>query len=708
MNAAVAETVPDGVLRILLVDDEPIARLILSRPLLEMGHRITTAVSGNDAIQILEKQSFDLILLDVDMSGMNGMEVCVALRGRLGALLPIMMVTGLDDVASIEQAYRSGASGFIIKPVNWALLPHRVNFQLRAARTLADLAEARPRSERLRADLAGPLEAIPDLLFDIDRKGRYLSVHAQHSELLWEPAEIVIGQHLSDVLPADAAGVCMAALAEARVTGLSRGRQFALNLGRGTHWFELSVARKLGADTEHSDYIMLARDITQVKQQQKQLEHFTHFDPLTCLPNRALLSDRLQQAMLLARRRKLALAVVVLDVDDFTQVNDRYGSEAGDRLLVALAERLQAALRDGDTLARIGGDEFVVVLTDLAEEHEAFMLVERLLAAATAPVLIGEHTLQVSFSAGMTRYPQDAVQAEALIRHADQAMYLAKQAGKHRVLPFDVDHDVVVKSLNEGVERLRGALAGGEFVLFYQPKVDLEERRVIGVEALIRWQHPERGLLLPTAFLGLLEQRPLSLEVGQWVIETALAQLQRWRSQGLELTVSVNIGGAQIQQDDFVAWLGCALSRQEGLPAGCLQLELLETAALQDLARVSQTMQACHGIGVGFALDDFGTGYSSLSYLKHLPVDTLKIDQNFVRDILTVPNDLAIVKGVIGLAQAFGREVIAEGVETRAHGELLRSIGCTRLQGYGIAQPMAADALPAWITTWNGGRIWQD
>jgi EAL domain-containing protein (putative c-di-GMP-specific phosphodiesterase class I) len=313
----------------------------------------------------------------------------------------------------------------------------------------------------------------------------------------------------------------------------------------------------------------------------------------------------------------------------------------------------------------------------------------------------------VSASMGVTLYPQDGVEADVLLRHADQAMYLAKQAGKNRYHRFDVAQDAAVNTQRASLERIRRALDEHEFVLYYQPKVNMKTGTVIGAEALIRWQHPERGLLAPADFLPVIETDPISVELGEWVIDTALAQMTEWHAQGLVLGVSVNIGARQLQQGDFAARLSGLLAAHPAVEPRYLELEVLETSALEDMAQVSAVMYACSGMGVQFALDDFGTGYSSLTYLKRLPAEMLKIDQSFVCGMLDDPDDLAIVKGVIGLVTAFRRQVIAEGVETVAHGELLLSLGCELAQGYGIARPMPAQAFPGWVGTWRPDASWE-
>ena len=455
-----------------------------------------------------------------------------------------------------------------------------------------------------------------------------------------------------------------------------------------------------------SNYVALFTDITSIKEQQRQLEHFAHFDALTSLPNRVLLADRLQQAILQSQRRNQSLAVLYLDLDGFKVVNDEHGHGVGDELLIALAQRMKAALRDGDTLARIGGDEFVAVLADLEQAQDCEVVISRLLLAAAEPVILGETVLRVSASIGVTQYPQDAADADQLMRHADQAMYIAKLGGKNRCHHFDVAHDTAVKTRHEDLEHIRMALDQGEFVLYYQPKVNMKSGEVVGAEALIRWRHPERGLLPPAAFLPVIENHPISVELGEWVIDTALAQMGAWIALGLRLPVSVNIGVRQLQQGDFVARLTTLLLAHPDVPPLSLELEVLETSAMEDIGHVSAVMQACRALGVGFALDDFGTGYSSLTYLKHLPAELLKIDQSFVRDMLDDPDDLAIVESVIGLATAFRRNVIAEGVETSPHGELLLTLGCELAQGYGIARPMPAADIPAWVQGWRPDASW--
>ncbi|MBK6998427.1 MAG: EAL domain-containing protein [Rhodoferax sp.] len=449
-------------------------------------------------------------------------------------------------------------------------------------------------------------------------------------------------------------------------------------------------------------------DISERKDHERTLKHIAHFDALTNLANRILLADRLQQAMAQAQRRQQHLAVVYLDLDGFKRINDRYGHQIGDQVLITLAARMKETLREGDTLARLGGDEFVAVLIDLDDAAGCTPLLIRLLEAAAQPVAVDDLSLQVSASLGVTFYPQKQdLDADQLLRQADQAMYQAKLAGKNRYHVFDAEQDSHLRLQHESLERIRQALNNGEFVLYYQPKVNMRSGTVIGAEALIRWQHPEKGLLAPAAFLPIIENHPLAVDVGEWVISTALAQMQHWRAVGLDLPVSVNIGARQLQQGNFVTRLRSILAAHQHMRPDWLELEVLETSALADMAQVSQVIDDCAQFGVRYSLDDFGTGYSSLIYLKRLHVTTLKIDQSFVRDMLDDPDDLAILQGIIGLAAAFKRQVIAEGVETVAHGIVLLQLGCELAQGYGIARPMPADNLPGWVADWPSDAAWR-
>ncbi len=469
----------------------------------------------------------------------------------------------------------------------------------------------------------------------------------------------------------------------------------------------LTIHAIRGPAGEVKQYVALFTDITEMKQHAQQLELIAHYDTLTELPNRALFAHRLRQAMAQAHRSGQLLGVVYLDLDGFKAINDGYGHSSGDAMLAALAFRMRRALREGDTLARLSGDEFAAVILDLQDNAACLSTLTQMLEAVSEEMQIGEVSLRVTASAGVAFYsPSEEIDADTLLRQAGQALYEAKLMGKNRYCIFDPTHDHITRSRLENIERIRQALAANELVLYYQPKVNMRAGKVIGAEALLRWQHPERGPLPPGLFLSAIEDHPLIVEVGQWAIESALTQMEAWRKRGFEISVSVNVSAFELQQPDFVSRLFERLAAHPGVEPSHLELEVLETSALQNVTQSSQVLAACRDLGVQISVDDFGTGYSSLAYLKRLPANVLKIDQSFVRDMLDDPESLTILKGVVGLAEAFRRQVIAEGVETVEHGLMLLQLGCDCAQGYGIAKPMQAEDLEAWAAGWRADPRW--
>ncbi len=567
---------------------------------------------------------------------------------------------------------------------------------------------ARKQSEAKLQLAASVFDHAREGIFITDPRGTILDVNASFTRITGYSREEAIGQN-PRLLQSDLQQSALhAALWRALTTQGHWSGEIWNQRKNGelyAHLQTVSAVRDAHGTTQQ--YVALFSDNTTLKAHQSHLEHMAHFDALTHLPNRLLLADRLQQAMAHAQRRGDQLAVVYLDLDGFKAVNDRYGHGVGDQLLIAIANAMKGALREGDTLARIGGDEFVAVLVELEGAESCVPLLARLLQAAAAPVVLGALTLQCTASMGVSFYPQELeMEADQLLRQADQAMYQAKLAGKNRYHVFDTAHDSHLRGHHASLKRIRLALAQREFVLHYQPKVNMRSGRIIGAEALIRWQHPSQGLLAPNIFLPSIENHPLALKVGEWVIDTALAQIETWQAAGLDLPVSVNISAYQLQHPKFFEHLQAILAKHPQVNPAKLRLEVLETSALADMAQISQLIEACRQIGVQFALDDFGTGYSSLIYLKNLRVAQLKIDQSFVRNMLEDPNDMAILKGVIGMAAAFKREVIAEGVETEAHGIALLQLGCELAQGNGIAPSMPGSQLPSWAASWRPHAAW--
>ncbi len=463
-----------------------------------------------------------------------------------------------------------------------------------------------------------------------------------------------------------------------------------------------------GPDGALRYHVLVVSDITEQRLQRERIERQANFDELTRLPNRAHLSSLLDEAMRAADLDGHLLVVCYLDLDHFKPVNERLGHAAGDRLLAELAIRLRGALRARgsarlDTAARLGGDEFALLMHTNSVE-EARGAVERVLRVVAQPFVVGAgaEPLTVTASIGATLYPLDGSDADALLRHADHAMYGAKQAGRNGYLFFDSEHRRQTEQRVVAIGRVQEALDERELILYYQPKVDLRRGVVLGFEALLRWNHPEQGVLAPAKFLPLIEHTGLSARIGDHVLAQALDQLDAWQSQGLELSVSVNISARHLQEPDFVQRLAELLARHARKLGPRLELEVLETAALTDIGFTSSLLERCARLGVRWALDDFGTGYSTLTYLKRLPVQVLKIDRSFVQNMLTDAQDRAIVEGVISLARTFDCIAVAEGVETPAQARMLLDLGCDVGQGEGIAAPMPAGQVVSWVANWRG------
>jgi diguanylate cyclase (GGDEF)-like protein/PAS domain S-box-containing protein len=474
------------------------------------------------------------------------------------------------------------------------------------------------------------------------------------------------------------------------------------------YWVDSTMVPVLDDATGRVDrYLSIRFDISEKHQLLHSLQWRVGHDVLTGLPNRAFLSDLLNQALEFSRHENIPLAVCMLDLDGFKAVNDGYGHASGDLLLVEVAKRLRTIVRGEDVVARLAGDEFVLVLRYVRDLPELRAALNRVLGAISAPYSLHGKGVNVFASIGVTLFPDDNEDAETLLRHADQAMYVAKQRGRNRFHLFDVSRDQEVKATHQTVERVRQALAGSELRVHFQPKVNMRRGEVVGFEALLRWEHPQHGMMPAREFLPLVEETDLIIDIGEWVMDQVLLQLHHWQQVGQGWPVSINIAARHFQRADFVDRLKHVLARHAQVAPQMLDLEIVESVAIENIQHVSACLQACQALGVQFSLGDFGTGYSSLSYLKRLQTQTIKIDKSFVRDIVNDRDDLALTMAVIGLARAFGRQVIAEGLESIEHGELLLRLGCEVAQGYFIARPMPPAEVPGWVEGFVAPRQWQ-
>jgi len=452
--------------------------------------------------------------------------------------------------------------------------------------------------------------------------------------------------------------------------------------------------------------VLVFHDVSDKHRLQNAVRWQAAHDVLTNLPNRMLLADRFDRALARAQRHQMLLAVCVIDLDEFKPVNDRYGHSVGDKLLVEVAKRLTTIIRGDDTAARLGGDEFVLLLGDINDVDELELIMSRVLASLSMPYLIDNKSISISASIGSALYPIDHKDTDTLLRYADQAMYQAKQHGRNQYQPFNANVDQQITSSHQTLKRVQKALLDNELVLHYQPKVNMRTGEIVGMEALLRWQHPEQGMIPPLDFLPQIEMTELIIDIGEWVMDQALQQILAWVKAGKSWVVSINIAALHFHRGDFLQHLKDALARYPDVPPDLLEIEILESVALGDINQVNQLIRDCQTLGVSFSLDDFGTGYSSLNYLKRLPAETLKIDQSFVRDILDDRDDLIMVEAVINMGKVFNRKVIAEGVETTEHGVLLMRLGCDFVQGYGIAKPMPAIQVLDWANTYVADPAW--
>jgi len=685
-------------LKILIIDDTP-SNIQLLGEVLEQKYIIQIATSGERGLQLAHQDPPDLILLDIMMPGMDGNEVCKQLKSDdILKNIPIIFITALSDTETELQSLALGAADFIQKPFKIEIARLRIDNLLEREALRKELV-IKEQQQRLAASVFNyshdgiAITNSDNQIIDINRSFTRITGY-QISDVIGKDPKILQSGQQSDKFYQ---GMWDYLLKHNNWSGEfwnkhKKGHLFAVQSS-------IAIIRNAAGDIDH--FVAIFSDITLRKTHDEALKRIAYFDELTGIPNRTLLSDRLTQAIAQTQRNNTIMALCFLDLDGFKQVNDQFGHEVGDKLLIEVTQRIARCLRKVDTLSRIGGDEFVILLLDLNAEDEYSVSVERILNILQQPFVIDNNSINISASIGVTLFPQNDNDSEILLRHADQAMYTAKQKGKNQYFLFDakLDHDLYEHE--QSLSQIKQAISNNEFVLYYQPKVNLSNGNVQGFEALIRWQHPQKGLLAPAEFLPIIENSDLMIELSDWVIASAMQQLNQLQEVNSKLAISVNIAPCHLIQKDFVRKLQDHLNTYPNIAAECLELEVLETAVLDDVLRVSEIMKSCMELGVNFSLDDFGTGYSSLTYLKNLPAKTLKIDQSFIRDMLVDSDDMAIIVATIGLAKAFHREVIAEGVETVAHGKKLLEIGCELAQGYGISHPMPANEIKDWLLQWE-------
>jgi diguanylate cyclase (GGDEF)-like protein/PAS domain S-box-containing protein len=683
---------------ILVVDDELSARLLMRATLEEGGFDVAEAATVKQALDLFESTVPDLVMLDVMLPDGDGVDLCARLR-RLpaGRDVPIAMVTGVNDDSSIQRAYQCGATDFITKPISWGTMANRTRYLLRAHMAMRELALSAMRA-RLSAKV---FEASHDAIVVCDAQNRIVSVNRAFEAITGYARADVLGQDPSLLFSDVGVRIRFQTMWENLDAGGSwQGELPCRRQGGGTFpaWFSISLARDAEGCPEH--YIAVFADITERKVQEQRIAHLAFHDELTGLPNRRLFSDRLAVALLQARRDGHALSVLFVDVDRFKNINDSLGHASGDELLKQVARRLQDTVRAGDTVARMGGDEFVLLCPG-GDSQAIAARAQLMLDQLEQPYHVMGMALHVSSSMGIACYPEDGDTADVLVRNADAAMYLAKEKGRNNFQFYAPELNAGILARLKLEMDLRAALDAGEFELHYQPKIGLATGALHGVEALIRWRK-DGAMVPPGRFIPVAEESGLIAAIGDWVVGEACRQHLAWKQAGLPpLQVAVNVSARQFTQPGFATAIG-ELVRAQGCTPHAIELELTESMLMTDVQRATQTLAELKALGFAVAIDDFGTGFSSLNYLRHFPVDVLKIDQSFVRELLDDRAALAIIEAIIALAGALGMKTVAEGVETDAQRTLLGERGCGAMQGYLVARPMPAADLAGWVDRYLG------
>lgn len=691
----------------LIVDDDPTIRLIASRTLELSGLRTVSVSDGESGLAAFERDHPDIVLMDVMMPGIDGYEAVEVLRASpAGRHVPILMLTGLDDLESINRAYEAGATDFISKPINWGILGHRVRYILRAAEAMEGMIENQAllaSAQRVARLGSWRWDFVADCMRWSDEVFRILGC---------DPAQTEAGVPalLSRVHPEEREELD-GALHSLRDLGQVRELIHRFLLPDGTtRYVRIHTEVTRDPDGRPLQAFGALQDITENKAAEQRIHQLAYFDRLTQLPNRQRFVDNLAVALEQAKRADRLVAVLSLDLDQFKRINDTLGHAVGDGVLMTVAQRLRDAVRGSDAitrllpgedapLARLGGDEFCVLLSDMQSFQDAAKIARRILDTVQRPIEIEGHELFTTTSIGIALYPSDGADADALLKNADAAMYFAKSQGRNNYRFYGKEMNSRALERLAMETRLRRAIDRDEFELYFQPKLDLRDQHVAGVEALLRWRQPDMGMVPPMEFIPLAEESGLIVAIGEWVLWRAAKQAVVWSRIGVPpIHVAVNIAGLHFQQPGFVDFVAKVL-RDTGLEPARLELEVTESMLMDARVSTLDTLRRLKSMGLRLSIDDFGTGYSSLAYLKQFPVDALKVDRSFVKDMPDAGDDAAIASTIIAMAHSLRLEVVAEGVETAEQLAFLAERGCEYVQGFLIGRPVPAHEIEAHFAT---------
>ncbi len=683
---------------VLSVDDDVSLRLLVRNALEQEGFAVEEAENGRDALDVFEQTQPDVVLMDVTMPVMDGFTACKKLRQLPGGdNVPILMVTGLEDHASIDRAYNAGATDFVTKPINLLILRHRIRYILRANRAIDDLDISRDQLARTQhVARMGTWE------WDIKTNQLHWSDEVYRIFDL-EPENLTdtYKTFLNLVHPDDRKMV-KRTIDNDLIENKQCGIEYNILLSGGSERTVYQEGKLIV--NEGGEAVRVAgtiQDITERKEAEQKIKFLAYYDRLTELPNRLLFKERLGNAIANAKRHGRSGAVIFLDLDNFKHVNETFGHYTGDKLLKSAARRINDCLRDNDTAARLGGDDFGIIIEETNNLQDAALVARRVLDTLKQVVVLDGNEFYINTSIGVSVYPSDGNNVEMLMKNADAAMSRAKELGKNTYQFYTADMNAKAFERFALETGLRKAVERNELRLHYQPEVDLLSGSVIGVEALVRWAHPDMGLISPMEFIPLAEESGLIVSIGEWVLRTACAQNKAWQMDGYtNIRVGVNLSASQFKNQNLLEMIANVL-KETGFNADSLELELTESILMEQAEDSINTLNQLNRMGVHLSIDDFGTGYSSFSYLKRFPIDTLKIDRSFVHDVNTDPDDAAIVTAVITMAHSLNLKVVAEGVETKEHLATLTGLGCDIAQGYLISRPMPADDVVKFFGSWR-------
>ncbi len=686
---------------ILTVDDDVTTRGFLRASLEGAGLMVIEAGGGEEAIRLFAEQRPDLVLLDVAMPGLDGFATCAALRAMPGGdSVPIVMLTGSDDLAAIVRAYEVGATDFELKSVKWIVLGQRIHYLLRAKSTLDAL-----RASEARLAAAQRIGKIGDWQWDAASGRHHWSEQTSRLLGVARDAEATHQEFIGRV-HADDRALARDAFDEALRTGAGFSIEFRVRGATDELILHVQGEVVTGADGRPSGLAGTAQDVTERRRAEERIRRLAYFDTQTSLPNRVLFQERVLQAIADARRSRKLVGLLFMDLDHFKQVNDTLGHGAGDVLLGEVATRLNKAVRDTDpltrgsadgeeaVLARHGGDEFIVCLSGITSAADAARVAGRILAALEAPIQLNGPEVFTTASIGISLYPQDGHDPESLLKHADAAMYQAKASGRNNYHFYDPSLSFRAFQRLSMETSLRRALEREEFVLHWQPIVDVRTGTATAAEGLIRWFHPEMGLVQPDEFISLAEETGLVVPIGEWVLNEACRRQRAWLAEGHDLRVAVNISGLQLTGPGLMQAVKRALD-ESGADARNLEIEVTENSFLRNPHEAFETLSRLRALGLRISIDDFGTGYSSLSYLRRFPVDTLKIDRSLVRGVDCDPRNAAITAAIAAMTKGLLVEALAEGVESEGQRDVLRRQGYQRMQGYLFGKPVPVDEFSA-------------